>query len=384
MGGRRSTTSDSRLPVCLLGGALWLSCASVGIARAEPGPEAALSSEADWRRCQQIGSARERLTCFDQAASRWLPPITEAVAFPTPAGTEQARSEPPSAPEPAQAIGLLSRRGIWSTVWELDPADKHGTFNFKTYRPNFVLPLHVSSRINDAPSTPTRGTPSDLPSYQPFEVKLQLSLRTKVIQDVGFPDGDVWFAYTQQSQWQLWNRRASAPFRNTDHEPEVVYVVPVRGRWQSVLPWGWEWKMAQAGFAHQSNGQSGGLSRSWNRVYLGAAAERGPWSLQARWHRRLKEDPTNDDNPDLTRYIGQGDLTLGWVPGRATAQLVWRPTFGQLERGSWTLSGTYPVRAEQPQGLRWYGQLFTGYGESLLDYNVRQTSLGLGVSLFEF
>jgi phospholipase A1 len=42
------------------------------------------------------------------------------------------------------------------------------------------------------------------------------------------------------------------------------------------------------------------------------------------------------------------------------------------------------VRAEQPQGLRWYAQWFTGYGASLLDYNLRQTSLGLGVSLFEF
>lgn len=329
--------------------------------------------EFDWRRCQQIGDARERLACFDQTAQRLLPPPPAA-----------AVSTPATPSEPAQQIGLLSRGGIWSTVWELDPQDKHGTFNFKTYRPNFILPLHWSTRVNQQPGTPTRGTASDLPPYQRFEVKLQLSLRTKVIQDVGFPDADVWFAYTQQSQWQLWNRSQSAPFRNTDHEPEVTYVVPVRGQLQSVLPFGWEWKMAQAGFAHQSNGQSGDLSRSWNRVYLGAAAERGPWSLLVRWHRRLREGGPNDDNPDLVSYLGQGDVSLGWFPGRGTAQLQWRPTFGRLERGSWTLSGTYPVRAEQPQGLRWYGQLFTGYGESLLDYNMRQTGVGLGVSLFEF
>lgn len=354
-----------------------LYCAFGGLYLAHPGTSAAAApTETDWRRCQQTSDARERLACFDQTAQQLLPPPPD----PPPADSAAA----PALPEPAQRIGLLSRGGIWSTLWELDPQDKRGTFNFKTYRPNFLLPLHWTTRINQQPASPTRGPDGDLPPYQRFEVKLQLSLRTKVVQDVGFPDADVWFAYTQQSQWQLWNRSQSAPFRNTDHEPEVVYVVPVRGRLQSVLPFGWEWKMAQAGFAHQSNGQSGDLSRSWNRVYLGAAAERGPWSLLLRWHRRLREGGPNDDNPDLVSYLGQGDVSLGWFPGRATAQLQWRPAFGRLERGSWTLSGTYPVRAEQPQGLRWYGQFFTGYGESLLDYNVRQTSVGLGVSLFEF
>jgi phospholipase A1/A2 len=29
-------------------------------------------------------------------------------------------------------------------------------------------------------------------------------------------------------------------------------------------------------------------------------------------------------------------------------------------------------------------QVFHGYGETLLDYNVRQTSLGVGLTLFEF
>lgn len=362
--------------------AWWLMLGSVSVAPCAVAQTGTVM-DAEWRHCQQVSDARERLTCFDKVAER-LPPPPVAATEAAPSGRGVVLPELAPVKEPAQQIGLISRRGIWSTLWELEPEDKHGTFNFKTYRPNYILPLHWTSRINENPSSPTRAADGDLPPYQRFEVKMQLSLRTKVVQDVGFPDADLWFGYTQQSMWQLWNRSQSAPFRNTDHEPEVVYVVPVTGRWQSLLPFGWEWKMAQAGFAHQSNGQSGTLSRSWNRVYLGAAAENGPWSLQARWHRRLHEGGPNDDNPDLVNYIGQGDVTLGWFPGRATAQLLWKPTFGRLERGSWTLSGTYPVRAEQPQGLRWYGQLFTGYGESLIDYNVRQTSIGVGVSLFEF
>jgi phospholipase A1 len=40
--------------------------------------------------------------------------------------------------------------------------------------------------------------------------------------------------------------------------------------------------------------------------------------------------------------------------------------------------------AKQPAGLRWFVQVFTGYGETLLDYNHRQTSIGAGVTLFQF
>ena len=43
-----------------------------------------------------------------------------------------------------------------------------------------------------------------------------------------------------------------------------------------------------------------------------------------------------------------------------------------------------PVRRDNPQGLRWDVQLFSGCGETLLDDNHRQTGLGLGVSPFNF
>ena len=106
-------------------------------------------------------------------------------------------------------------------------------------------------------------------------------------------------------------------------------------------------------------------------------------SLQVRVNRRPREG-SQDDNPDLTRYVGNTELTAAWLPGRATAALTWRLHPKNLQNGSVQLDWTYPVDSSEPQGLRWYLQLFSGYGESLLDYNHRQTSLGLGLSLFQF
>jgi hypothetical protein len=51
-------------------------------------------------------------------------------------------------------------------------------------------------------------------------------------------------------------------------------------------------------------------------------------------------------------------------------------------RGSFQIDLTLPVRRSDPKGLRWYAQAFTGYGETLIDYNFRQTSFGAGVTLF--
>ena len=68
----------------------------------------------------------------------------------------------------------------------------------------------------------------------------------------------VWFGYSQQSYWQLFNGGLSRPFRATDHEPEITYIYPT----DAELPGGWRLRYSGIRLVHQSNGQSLPLSRS--------------------------------------------------------------------------------------------------------------------------
>jgi len=371
---RPSSTPIRHLAIACLTG-LSLPAAAQTAVGAPPGEVAA---------CAEIADDALRLACYDRAAGRAAPAAAPVPAGRTPdvmARPESSPPEPPRAPgEPLK--GEVVAPSFLSKFWELDDADKRGTFNFTGYRPNFLLPLHYSSRINLAPTSPQVDRSGALRDYQRFEAKFQLSLRTKVAQNL-LPGVDAWFGYTQQSLWQLYNSDESKPFRSTDYEPEAMLVArtPESLRY---LPLGWQWRYGTLAIAHQSNGQAVPLSRSWNRVYLATGFERGDVSLVLRAHKRLEEDENTDDNPDLIRYRGRGDVMLNWTPGRATAQLLWRTNFRDFKRGAWQFDWTYPVEPGTSRALRYYVQVFSGFGEALLDYNFRQTSVGLGLTLFEF
>lgn len=326
--------------------------------------------------CAAIGAAADRLVCYDRLTGRALPAPMPGEA---PVPTSQL------APKGAVAAPGNDNGGdasLLSSYWELDAKDKRGTFNLLGYRANYVMPLHQTSGINRAPQSPTQAVVSQ-PNYRNIEAKFQMSLRTKVLQDVLLPGGDVWVAFTQQAMWQIWNGRDSKPFRNTDYEPEVMYLLPT-GKGLRNLPWGWQWRYSQFALAHQSNGQSDPLSRSWNRVYAGVGFERGDWTLNTRVSQRLNERLSSDNNPDLVDYRGRSELQLGWTPGAATASLMFRSAVQGPKYGALQFEWTYPVHRSQPNGLRWFVQAFSGYGETLTDYNYRQDSFGIGLTFMQF
>ncbi len=356
----------------------------VAVAQGTPPDPAALD------KCADIGPPADRLACYDKAMGRAVAPAAPPAYAENPAG-----GAPAAAPVPA-STSLLAPKGevvavaaerqeppsLMSKFWELDPQDKRGVFNFVGYRANYVLPLHRTSRINRSPQSPSQAI-VEQPNYKREEAKFQLSLRTKLAQDVGLPGADLWAGFTQQAMWQIWNGKDSKPFRNSDYEPELMYVVPTPESWRQ-LPLGWQWRYAQLGLTHQSNGQSDPLSRSWNRVNVVAGFERGDWSVVARLLKRLNEDAATDNNPDLVGFRGRGEFQVNWAHQKHTAQLTYRTTLKDAKYGALQFEWTYPVFSDQPNGLRWYVQLFRGYGETLTDYNFRQTSVGAGFSFLQF
>lgn len=343
--------------------------------------------------CAQVRLDAERLACYD----RFVAPIVRGAADGAAsgasgvaaAGADAGASSPaaagrsPAEQAVAKGNGLEGHAedagGLLDPLWELSADRKRGTFNFTGYRPNYFFPARYTSAINRTPHSPAADRSGGLlPDYRHYEAKLQLSVRTKMLEDVGLPGGDLWFGYTQQSLWQLYTPEESRPFRATDHEPEIFYVVPVLRE----LPGGIRLQMAGIGVAHQSNGQSLPFSRSWNRVWAMAGLEYGNTTLTVKQNWRMHESDGQDDNADLTRWRGRTELLAAWLPGGgSTLSALWRTNF-TAKGGSIQLDWTRPVNRADPKGLRWYVQAFHGYAETLIDYNFRQTSVGAGVTLF--
>ena len=330
-------------------------------------------------RCASIGDDRARLACYDALARPAPPPSASSAAA---AGEAAARSTArPAVAGTAQQPSFGASEDTVTTPgasaldtrWELKPELRNGVLKLKPYRPLYFL-AHATDRMNEDPQSPTRGTAVSNVDLQRVEAKLQLSFRTKLVEDAFGSGTDAWFGYTQQSYWQAANSRYSSPFRETNYEPEFIVLHalplalgPVRAPY------------AALSYTHQSNGRGEALSRSWNRIIGDVAFESGPWSLHVRpWVRAFDASGTNDDNPDIEDYVGRGELVGEYRANAHVVTLRLRHSLrgGERSRGSAQLDWAFPLAG----ALDGHVQLFNGYGESLIDYNHRQTTLGVGVS----
>lgn len=322
--------------------------------------------------CRAIAVDAERLACYDTQAGA-ARPVSVAVAA-------VAGAETPRVAETAPASGNTPPAGpsLLASAWELDPAQRGHILRIRRYKPVYILPLFYATAPNRQPGSPAPGHGSAEPiDLGANEAKLQISLKTKLLEDVFGDNGDLWFGYTQSSRWQVYNGGISRPFRETNHEPEVMLV------WRTNYPLaGWRGRYFGLGVNHQSNGRSLPLSRSWNRVMLTAALERDDWTLTLRPWWRLPEQADNDDNPDISDYLGRADLQLvrSWGKQQFAVTLRHSLQTGRNSHGAVQLDYAFPIAGELRGHLQW----FSGYGESMIDYNHRSNYYGLGLSLLEW
>ena len=262
-----------------------------------------------------------------------------------------------------------------SLSYDLDKNSERGTWTVRPYRPTYVLPVFYTFDPNLDPSTPSQETESfSSNDIRNTELKFQLSLKTKVAEDLFDTSADLWFGYTQESHWQVYNEDNSRPFRATDYQPEIFLTQPVTAD----LPFGGRLRMLGAGAIHHSNGQDDPLSRSWNRAYLMAGAEWGKLSIVPRlWARVNSESSSSEDNPDIEDYMGYGDIKFLYdLPAQQSLSgtLRYNPS---TNKGAAQIDYTYPLA----KNINGYIQLFQGYGESIVDYNHENTSIGFGIIL---
>jgi phospholipase A1 len=180
---------------------------------------------------------------------------------------------------------------------------------------------------------------------------------------------DLWFGYTQNSFWQAGNHEASSPFRETNYQPELMAVTPLH---VSVL--GMNARFLNLGLVHQSNGQTSTLSRNWNRVYAQIRLERAGWTVLGRVWRRINEAAADDDHRDIVDYMGRGDLVVTYRNDGNDYSALLRRNFS-TERGAVQLSWAFPLAGH----IKGYAHVFSGCGQSLIDYSYYQNTLGLGV-----
>ncbi|MCB5187524.1 phospholipase A [Methylobacillus caricis] len=204
--------------------------------------------------------------------------------------------------------------------------------------------------------------------YRPFEPQGSVAQFAPFL-------SNLYFAYTQTTLWDIGGD--SSPFRDTSYRPSVFY------RWagsaRGVFPDEW-----RVGLEHESNGQGGLDSRSMNVAYI-----RPSWYLDLANGKRLTLFPKiygyldKEDNRDIQRYRGYVDWQVRY--GREDGLMVnglYRQGTGGYATGQLDISYPLSDRILSRMGTFAHLQIFSGYGETLLDYNrERDMQIRLGISV---
>ena len=270
-------------------------------------------------------------------------------------------------------------------------AEKHiskARFAIVPYKPNYIIGSYVDELSGGAED------------YQNYETKFQISFKIPLsryekprkclllanTQCVAF------FGYTQLSVWQMMNFERSAPFRDTNFEPEIMVAQLLK---KPVIA-GWNLRLVNYGlWNHQSNGKSPPSSRSWNRSYIDFVFEKNnsyiTFKAWERWNEHPKDNPADfkgDDNVDIEKYVGNVELKYFHVGERANYSIVIRDSEKNANKANVQLNWSIPIKelssAFDVTQLRFYVQYYNGFGETLIDYNVKRERIGMGIMLTDW
>ncbi len=234
-----------------------------------------------------------------------------------------------------------------------------GDFELYSYKKNYFLPATYDFNKSE--------------DRQQFETMYQISIEKPIAFNFFGQNEFISASYTQKSFWQT--GKHSFPFRETNYEPELFILFPYEH--SSVF------KNYKFAFNHNSNGKGDEQSRSWNRLYLEGTFQLSELFIIPKVWYRIPEEK-DDNNPDIEDYYGYGDLTFIYAYQKHQFELALRNNleFNDKNKGSAEFNWTFPL-PRLLYSTNTYGlfQLFSGYGNSLIDYDRETNRIGLGIAL---
>lgn len=233
-----------------------------------------------------------------------------------------------------------------------------GQYFLSSYKQNYFLPFNYSNDYNND------YLDSDQESKN-LEAAFQISVKYPLAFDITPVGGDLYFTYTNKSNWQLYSE--DEPFRETSHEPELL------------VDFGQDWEFGGIqntniliGYNHQTNGKAGEEERSWDRIFADAIFAHKDYSLSVRAWLPFSEN-NGGSNHEFSDYIGHHELNGRYYYEDQTISLKTTWAFGEGHTGV-TVGWAKPLT----KALSAYVEGFYGYGDTMIDFDKKVERISVG------
>jgi phospholipase A1 len=264
-----------------------------------------------------------------------------------------------------QALDLPSSNESTAFEKRVEAAERanNNPYGIALYQPTYILPFYYTGNPYNQVY---QGTTPNNEAVMSMEFKMQMSFMFPIVQNILGPHTSLNGGYTQLSYWQVYTN--SQYFRETNYSPEIFFAQEIN----PVLAW-------RTGIVHQSNGRGYPLERSWNRIYAQGLISGKNWIVSVKpWILIFQKESSDIDNPDIQDYLGNGEFLTSYKFGKTTLSLMLRNIVESgFSRGAEELDFSFPLHGH----LRGFVQVFSGYGQSLIEYNHYTNSVGIGIAL---
>ncbi len=250
-----------------------------------------------------------------------------------------------------------------------------GKFGLQPHYVNYLLPLGYTEHEYDS------YVASD--EYGNVEAELQVSFKINIGNDLFGLGEKYYLSYSQRSFWQIYEN--SSPFRESNYNPEMFVVFPISDHSSY-----FNMRSITLAYSHLSNGQGqtydetqytspsqdpDNRSRGIDNLYVNFTFQHDTLITDLKIWTPDFESKQTSDNPDIMDYIGYTKLKFTYFWGKNMFTLMGR---GNPKTGKGAMEATYSYPLVN--GTFLYAKVFSGYAESLIDYNNNITKFAIGFS----